>query len=201
MSHPKKQYKARHSLEETASLLRFVAQALEDGRIAVGDMHMPLEADHAINVSFKLDPVKETFRLKLKYKGHAGGTGHERPSGPGSPLHRFGGGGSRAVSDQGSATGKLPGREPYKKLKKRMKKNFLAIAEALQAGMFPPEALCSRFIDDSMAMITYPGKGDPHYERYRRATEEFARNLEEKDMNGLVAAAKRIEAIKNGCHE
>lgn len=201
MSHLKKQYKAQHGLEQTANLLRSVAQALEEGRITVKDLRMPLEPDHAITVSFKMDPVKETFRLKLKYKGHRGATGHERPPVSGSPLHRAGGTRSQPLAAQGPAARKRPGREPYKRLKKRMEKDFLAIEEALEAGIFPPEIECTRFIDDSKSMVTYPGKGDRHYEKYCQAIEEFARNLKEKDMNALVAAVKRIEAIKHVCHE
>jgi XXXCH domain-containing protein len=89
----------------------------------------------------------------------------------------------------------------YKTLKKRMKKNFKEIRARLEELRLPEEAVVHQFCDDSALMVTYPGKGDPHYPRYTKAVSELKTAYERKDFAVFNALVSTLDGLKDDCHK
>lgn len=91
-----------------------------------------------------------------------------------------------------------PGLQPYKKLKKRMSKDFKALRKCIEMGDPVPEELSGRFFADAGAMTQYPGKGEEGYEDFRSACRALQGALQgSADVQQALLA---VESIKKGCH-
>lgn len=88
----------------------------------------------------------------------------------------------------------------YKTLKKRMKSNFKEIRACLEELRLPEEAVVQQFCDDSALMVTYPGKGDPHYPRYTQVVSELKTAYDRKDFAVFNAMVSSLDGLKNDCH-
>jgi len=89
----------------------------------------------------------------------------------------------------------------YSKLKKRMKRDFKALGDALAAGNLPEEALVERFLGDSHLMVCFPGYGDEFYLEYNKATKAFTKAWEARELEKLQAGHLALHACMKSCHE
>jgi XXXCH domain-containing protein len=89
----------------------------------------------------------------------------------------------------------------YKKLKKRMKSSFKAIAESLSHDTFPEALTVKSFIADSELMISYSGYGDEYYPVYREELLQFAKAFENRDLEAIKQAYSRLNQLKSDCHD
>lgn len=89
----------------------------------------------------------------------------------------------------------------YSKLKKRMKKDFAALAAALEADTLPEESVVQSFLGDSHLMVSYPGYGDEFYLEYIKATKAFTKAWEARDLEKLKAGWQALNECKKTCHE
>lgn len=89
----------------------------------------------------------------------------------------------------------------YSKLKKRMKKDFKALAEVLSSGQLPDEAVVASFLADAHLMVAFPGYGDEYYREFIKATKVFAAAWQERDLGKLQAAHQALNDCMKGCHD
>lgn len=145
-----------------------------DSRLA--DLALPLSAYEKIKLTLKQEG--ESFILKAKVK-------EVETAPPGEET--------LGKEDQGKI--------PYKTLKKRMKGSFAELKKLLAQNLLPSGETVRQFLDDSSLMITYPGKGDEHYESYRRCCQEFEKAFASGDLEAIRKALTLVEACKKACHD
>ena len=88
----------------------------------------------------------------------------------------------------------------YKALKKRLKGSFAELKKLLTQDVPPSAAMVRRFLDDSSRMISFPGLGDEHYERYQRCCLEFEKAFASGDLEAMRHSLAAVEACKKTCH-
>jgi XXXCH domain-containing protein len=82
-----------------------------------------------------------------------------------------------------------------------MKITFKEIRTRLEALRLPGEAVVRQFCDDSALMVTYPGKGDPHYGRYTQVVSEFREAYDRKDFARFNSLVSTLAGLKDDCHQ
>lgn len=92
------------------------------------------------------------------------------------------------------------GRLHYKDLKKRMGNSFKVIFKMIHQGQKPPKEAIDEFLADSELMVSYPGYGDPYYDIYTKACEEFRTAYDSGDMEQLNRAVDELVHQKGHCH-
>ncbi len=97
-----------------------------------------------------------------------------------------------------AAEGGLP---KYEKLKKRMKSDFKLIQETVRQGSLPDANTASSFTADCELMVRYPGKGDPFYDLFAKATREFSHAYAQGDVDALAGVCDKMEELKTECHD
>ena len=94
----------------------------------------------------------------------------------------------------------VPAKPKYKALKKRMKGSFRMIFKMIHDDQLPPQEAVDSFLEDSILMCTYPGKGDEFYPQYLAACEDFKKAYEAKDMAALNETVDALSFQKGHCH-
>nr|WP_284710918.1 GAK system XXXCH domain-containing protein [Desulfovibrio aminophilus] len=89
----------------------------------------------------------------------------------------------------------------YGPLKKRLKRSWKAVREAVLAGRAPGAAQAEAFVADSERMVAFPGKGDAYYAPYTTALESFRIALKSGDIAALRSACDELERVKVQCHD
>jgi XXXCH domain-containing protein len=89
----------------------------------------------------------------------------------------------------------------YKALKKRMEQSFKSISKSLKAGNLPAKQTVQAFLKDSDLMITYPKKGDKHYNAYKKACQSFQTAFEEGKLPSVRRTYKRLDTLMDTCHD
>lgn len=92
------------------------------------------------------------------------------------------------------------GKPQYKDLKKRMGNSFKVIFKMIHQGQKPPQEAIDEFLADSELMVSYPGYGDPYYDIYTKACEEFKAAYEADNMDRLNKAVDELVHQKGHCH-
>lgn len=162
---------------EAARTIRDFADALEHGRsFGEGASEADLSDFRKVKIGLKRDMGTLTLKIGVK---------EEKPDVP----ENFSTGDGR----------KAPLR--YKDLKKRMKHTFKVIFAHAADNAVPPEEVVESFLQDSDRMITFPGKGDPHYAEYAAACTRLAAAAREKDIESFREAAMELNRIKTACHD
>jgi XXXCH domain-containing protein len=82
-----------------------------------------------------------------------------------------------------------------------MKTSFKEIRTRLEELRLPEEAIVRQFCDHSALMVTYPGKGEPHYARYTQAVSEMKAAYERKDFAVFNALVSTLSGLKDDCHK
>lgn len=88
----------------------------------------------------------------------------------------------------------------YGPLKKRLKRSWKAVREAVLAGRAPDATSAEAFAADSERMVAFPGKGDAYYAPYMAALESFRIALKSGDAAALRTACDELERVKAQCH-
>ena len=89
----------------------------------------------------------------------------------------------------------------YIALKKRMREDFRSIRRSVKRDKLPSADAVTSFLDDSAKMVSFPGKGDEHYEEYMKLVSEFRKAWEGKDIALLQKRVAELRQIKEACHE
>jgi XXXCH domain-containing protein len=93
------------------------------------------------------------------------------------------------------------GMPKYKDLKKRMKRSFRAIRQALREGRTPPAEATASFLADAGLMTGYSGKGEEFYEEFKEACRAFSEACASGDLNRMGEAAEELRRQKRRCHD
>ncbi|MDJ0785107.1 MAG: GAK system XXXCH domain-containing protein [Desulfosarcinaceae bacterium] len=193
--------------EAVPAFLRELAAAMaaddpaEDGH-APGDLEQ-LVRDYR-KISLQIKRKADQVRLKLKIKPP------EVPADAGmavaeeiSPIggDKDSGPIAEAAADIAADAGLEEQKPKYKRLKKRMKSTFKEIRASLEELRLPEEEIVRQFCEDSALMVTYPGKGDPHYAAYTQAVGDLRAAYDRKDFAGFKSVTSNLADLKNACHK
>jgi XXXCH domain-containing protein len=168
----------RHKREldhgEAAAYLRELADSIDRGEVSAdGAPGLGLSGRVEIKESLRLKPGASRLKVKLEI-------GLQAPEGLLAPR-------------PGEA------RPSYKRLKKRMKRDFRGLRAAVGAGDMPAE-LIRAFHVDCREMTRYPGKGDPLYPEFNAAAEALAAAADRRDNAAACEALRRLDALRREGH-
>lgn len=201
-SENKKKKSYRLGTREAAEYLRWLADAVEREAVELTGSEEGLsglirikesvktktdKSAHKIQIKFSVPRPEQDLRIGLEPEAELVIGGGPDSSGPPLPT---------APSLTAEPSG-----PSYKKLKKAMAKEFAAIRKRLKEGLPPDPVLIKPFYDQCLMMIGYPGKGDPHYPRFRVAAEAMLKAAEAGDRTGLETALEDLAGLKKECHK
>lgn len=188
MGGDKQKYELTIPKADAGEFFTSLGQGLQNGCLSLGENE--LELDNLTEFKLSLKVYGDSFLVKIKTKSEV-------------PYAAPGDAAGQAMDAQvhACATTGAEVKPKYKSLKKRMKKPWKMILEALQAGTMPDAGLVQSFVRDSELMVTYPGKGDEFYGAYRVGLERFASAYEAGDQQAAADAAAALERLKKACHD
>ena len=211
MPNQTKKKKAKHTLgaAEAAEFLRHLADQLESGQVSFAEEDLALKGQVKIKESYKAKPGKAGLKVELKFSlpGILPETREpEQTLEPDPEVH-----GDEPPTPAAEAQPSEADPQPedyadreipssYKKLKKRMAKDFKAIAKPLQSGQLPNLDLARAFRDDCLHMTSFKGKGDVNYEAFRQEAQAFAAAIESGDQAGAREAVRVLAKMEKDCH-
>ncbi|THB69891.1 MAG: GAK system XXXCH domain-containing protein [Desulfovibrio sp.] len=179
--------------EEVGPFLSKLGQDMEKGEMRFGENAVDVNGYNSLQVSVKDEGDLDSVRVKIKVKF---------PKELAKVEYKNGIFIQEVVEGEDDGDTPGPGGIPkYKTLKKRMKSDFKAIKEALEAGQFPGLEVMRSFHHDSELMVEYPGKGDEFYPAYSKAVREFVAAVENQDLAKARDAANLLEELKEACHD
>ena len=169
------------SKEDVPKVLRGLADLVEgkDTVAGAGVYGLELNADVLARLKVSLKRDGQMFSVKIK----------AREEGPGDES---------AEGEGDAPEGGLP---KYKTLKKRMKKSFETIVDAVDKGAPLPADTVDSFLEDSVLMTDYPDEGEEYYAEYDQAVAEFKKAYAAGDAGRLSTATAALVASKKRCHD
>ncbi len=187
--------KTEHHLEpqDLARLLRELADQA-DGDSSAGQAtaasrsdapilgDIPMALDRLVKLELKLKRQGAGWTAKLKIKQTAAAADANDEADP-------------------SREEEVPRKEKYKRLKKRMDADFKVIRRAVHENRLPPAEVANRFLEDSTAMVTYPGFGDCFYEDYILACNRLRDSFTLGDLEAVRDAVARLREQETCCHD
>ena len=164
--------------KELAAFFRSLADALENGG------------------KDELACVDDFKKMKLSVKNEYGQISLKAKIKTNKPCET----GDGAAMETGESGDPVPAKPKYKALKKRMKGSFKMIFKMIHENQLPPKEAVDSFLEDSVLMCTYPGKGDEFYPVYLEACEAFKQAYEAQDMDALNKTVDELSFQKGHCH-
>ncbi len=196
--HDSKGKKAEHtfSAEEAVSYLRRLADQLENGAIQVEHEEMEFEGLVSVKESLKSKKGKTSVKVKLKLTTHEMPSPESEPAAPAEP------GAEAAPEEEEPDDGEEPP-SSYKKLKKRMGKQFKAMGQALEEGNLPEAAEVETFCDlcQHMTGFTDADQGPEMYPQFLEQAQALRAAGASGDLEALRAAHADLAATKKVCHK
>jgi XXXCH domain-containing protein len=177
MSGSKRKFEAVLAPDALAGFLKALVADLDAGRILVDGVALDLDQAKSLELTCKRGVSGMKVKLKVKLLGPEGLGAEDEP-------------------EEGGA----PNKTKYSTLKKWMKKEFKTIQSALAAGTLPTPEVCASFVEDSRAMVTFPGNGDEFYPAYLAQVDAFAAAVAAADLERAKAAVEALAASKRECH-
>ena len=209
-----KKKKAKHKLNaaQAADYLRQLADQLDKGQISFIDEDGAIEGEVKVKESYKAKPGKKALKVQLKLSmpaavSESGDLEAETPagaldSGPDdapAPESIPGGPEEPPAEQEDYSLRQTP--ESYKKLKKRMAKDVKLISKLIEADELPSLELARAFHDDCGHMTSFPGKGDPYYGDFDKASDAFFDAVQCGDMQSASQAMADLMRMKKDCHK
>ena len=170
----KRKYNWRLSRAEAASLLRRLADTLEDGSDEVNGYDVSLA--ELIKFKIKIDLSESDF-MEVKFSGKGA-----------------------KVCENDEVCGSCSTCEKYSSLKKRMQVYFKALRESAAGGVMPSREIVSVFLSDSEKMVSYQGYGDEFYPEYMAICQRLREAVDAEDIAGAAAAVGELAQAKKSCH-
>lgn len=171
---------------EAPGVFRALAQGLESGTAELGGSALDLADFAKLKIGLRAEGDTLFFSLKSKGEKTAPVCVCEAP-----PCVC---GAAQALEEQRQGEG-------YKSLKKRLRKSWNGVKEALALGGLPDDALLRAFAGDFRAMLGFPDKGEPEYPANAAALDELLAANAAGDHDRASAAAAEIERLKKACHK
>jgi XXXCH domain-containing protein len=187
--------KAKNRVElsprETASFLRQLADALEDGRVRFREQELELSGQVRVDEALKSKDDAEQLQVKITLLCAA-------------PVAVTPAGEETAPAvEQKAAPAPAPEakRPSYKKLKKAMAKVFKEIRQATQEGGLPPAEAVAEFCRQGRLMITYPDKGDEYYPAFAAGVDRLEKAAADGDLDAFSQAYNDLKEMRSSCHD
>jgi XXXCH domain-containing protein len=158
-----------------AGYLRQLADGLDRGEVALDSgLRVPLHGAIKIKESLKPEDGKLRISFKVSLAPHVlpdalGVVGHHRPA------------------------------RSYKRLKKRMKRDFKLLQSAARQGSIPVE-LVRRFHADCRSMSAFTDKGEEYYPQFDRAADALLSTAEAGDIPGMRRVLDELVALRDEAH-
>lgn len=172
---PKSKHDWQLSRSEAASLLRALADTLEDGSDDV--CHYGISLADLIKFKVKISLEKDDV-LEVKFAGK----------------------GSASCGGEGTG-GKGKGGDSFPSLKKRMQAHFATMRRSVSQGAMPSRDAVTAFLDDSAEMLNHPGYGDDaHYQIYGSLCARLESAFSSGDLAATAAALDELNQAKKTCH-
>lgn len=166
------------SLEETAGFLRGLADTItgEDGK-TLDRFGLSLKNVNKIKIGMRWQGDAIDVKMKLNYAKQQNNSEPEKPT--------------TLDSEPGS----------FKALKKRMKKSFALIGDALKQGQSPSSKELEGFLAAAEKMVSCFGQEDIRYEGYRTLCNAFKVAVTTGDRDYMLRVYKELEVQKKACHD
>ena len=173
--------KARESLslKELPVFFRNMALRLEALGGDSSEMH---EDDLSDFTKIRIEVKREGDRARLKIKVKRDAPGWDAPSAGTLSVHR-------------------PTGIKYGTLKKRMDKTFRKMGQDLAKGLVPADETRSAYLEDVDRMVSFPGKGSPFYEKFKKACTSFRDACEKEDVASARSKYESMAQLKAECHD
>ena len=88
----------------------------------------------------------------------------------------------------------------YRPLKKQLNRTFKAIGDSLRKKELPPDPTMTTFMDEAKLMISYPGFGDDHYDRFHAACRDLQQAFKDGDRSRMAELHAHLNELKKQCH-
>ncbi len=181
-------YKREVAPESISAFLRDLANAFESSkRSAKTDGELNELIKNYQKISLFIKPKRDLVYIKLKVK---------KPESDALADNT-------TQNDGPSKNQTLPQTETeiYKSLKREMARDFRSIKTDLAANRLPKDDVVRRFCDDSTRMVTYPGKGDPHYDSYSRVVVQLKAAFDNRDHAHFKSIIETLTQLRKTCHQ
>jgi XXXCH domain-containing protein len=176
-----KKYQEVMTSVQAADFLRTLANQLE-GKESVGEEPLieRLGDLRKFSISFKRDVESDQISVKMKSKYYP---------------YVIEGAKEEIVSETDTRT-----KPKYTDLKKRMKESFKEVFKSLSTGAFPSEQAVDSFLNGARLMVTYPDRGDEHYEAFSNACAQLQEAFVKRDLAQCQEISKELNRMKTECH-
>lgn len=177
------------SRSDLPAMLRALAQGFETGAADIDGSPLDLSGFGKMKIGLKESSTPETLTVSIRLKARKTLPACTCDSPPPCTC-----GAAEAIAAVSEGEG-------YKSVKKRLKKAWNGVKDALALGGMPDQALLRAFTADFTAMLAFPGKGDPEYAANAEALKAFLAAAEAGDHDTASAVAAEIERLKKACHK
>lgn len=206
MDTPKKdKVKHRFSPAEAADYLRQLADALEQGHIALRAEELELEGDVKVKEALKTKSGKAILKINLKVVAPvpeaAGEPGLLPDESQGEPQGESQG--FVEITSPEEQSGQGEGKISYKKIKKALAKSFDNLKEVRKQGQMPEAAAAAAFLEHARAMCGFDKAkyGSENYPHFSAALDRLEAALAGGDASALDQALAEVGQCKSECHD
>ena len=203
MNTPKKdKVKHRFSPAEAADYLRQLADALEQGHIALRSDELDLEGEVKVKEELKTKSDKTTLKINLKLVSPIPiPSPEEAPDGEAGEPEQAGG--FVEITSGEEEPAEAEGKTSYKKLKKALGKSFSGLREARKQGVMPEAEQAAAFLADARAICSFDKAkyGSENYPRFLAALDRLEAAIAAGEAQALDEALAEVAQCKSDCHD
>lgn len=202
MDTPKKdKVKHRFSPAEAADYLRQLADALEQGHIALRTEDLELEGDVKVKQALKTKSGKATLKINLKIVAPMPGDVPEAEAAQGEAQGESEGFVEITAPEEEPAESE--GKASYKKTKKALAKSFAVLKSIRKEGGMPSLAEASSFLAQAREMCAFDKAkyGSENYPRFLAALNRVEDALAAANGSALDEALDEVGQCKSDCHD
>lgn len=207
MDTPKKdKVKHRFSPAEAADYLRQLADALEQGHIALRSEELELEGEVKVKEALKTKSGKATLKVNLKIVAPAPETvaepaavQEESPAEAQDESSGF----VEITSPEEEPPQEGEGKASYKKTKKALGKSFGNLKEARKQDQMPPAEEAAAFLNLARQMCDFDKAkyGSENYPRFLAAVDSLEAALAAGDAAAVDQTLAELGQCKSECHD
>ncbi|MBU4275489.1 MAG: GAK system XXXCH domain-containing protein [Proteobacteria bacterium] len=202
MDNPKKdKIKHQFSPAEAADYLRQLADALEQGHIALRSEELELEGDVKVKQELKTKSGKATLKINLKIVAPIPVAAPEIT--PAQGEAQGDNEGFVEITSTEEELAESEGKVSYKKIKKALGKSFGSLKSIRKEGGIPSLADASAFLAQAREVCTFDKAkyGSENYPRFLAALDRVEDALAAGNGSALDEALDEVGQCKSDCHE
>ena len=196
MNNPREdKVKHRLSTVEAAGYLRQLADALEQGRIALRSEELELEGDVKVTQALKTKSGKATLKINLKIIA-------PMPA-PAQGGVRVEAGGFVEITPHEDEPGERDDNISYKQLKKALAQAFANLKRARKQETMPGSDEVAAFAEQGRRMCSFDKAeyGPENYPRFLAALDQLEAAVAAGEGQALDAALSELSRCRSECHD